>query len=180
MRAQRLRIFVGCEGESEQAYVVCLNKLADTHGHPVHLQAEILRRGDPLTRIQQAVQKIRLQEDRRGAFAHRFALLDFDQVERDIPRLLQTEALARASEIHIIWQRPAHEGLLLKHFTEFDHRNPATTAEAVEQLRRAWPNYRKGLPGARYSSALGLEQIRRAGGHIDGLSTLLRVIALIP
>jgi hypothetical protein len=34
---QRDRIFLGCEGESEQSYGVLLQKLAESHGASVHV-----------------------------------------------------------------------------------------------------------------------------------------------
>lgn len=49
-------IFLGCEGESEQAYGQLLNDLLQAAGHPVHLEVVNLSpgAGDPASRLRRA------------------------------------------------------------------------------------------------------------------------------
>ena len=53
-------IFLGCEGESEQAYGQLLNDLLQAEGRPVHLEVVNLSpgAGDPIARLRRAAQEI--------------------------------------------------------------------------------------------------------------------------
>lgn len=179
MRAERMRIFIGCEGESEQAYVACLHRLAETQGRRVHLDGRVLREGDPLSRIEYAARLIDKLERQRGGYAHRFALLDFDQVERDPERQRRATQIADDANIAIIWQRPAHEALLLAHFADAPARQFATPAEALAQLVRIWPGYAKNLPSPKYCEHIGLEGVRLAAHQDHALTDLLTLAGLI-
>ena len=53
---RRARVFLGCEGESEQGYGAFLQRLADDNALHVHILAVNLQpAGDPLTLAEKAV-----------------------------------------------------------------------------------------------------------------------------
>jgi len=64
---QRRRLFVGCEGESEQAYVALLARLSGEAGLAVHLDAVLLQPGggDPLAIVERAAARAAEREGRR-------------------------------------------------------------------------------------------------------------------
>lgn len=49
---RRRRLFVGCEGESEQGYVALLQRFADERGNAVQIDGKVITHaGDPLAKI---------------------------------------------------------------------------------------------------------------------------------
>ena len=53
---RRKRIFVGCEGESEQGYAALLQRFAEERGAAVHADAKVVpRAGNPLTLVSRAI-----------------------------------------------------------------------------------------------------------------------------
>lgn len=112
---QRRPIFLGCEGESEQAYGQLLNDLLRAANRPFHLEVVNLNpgAGDPIARLRKAGQEIARRRLRRPEFYLKAILMDSDQVDGDAQRRQQAEQLARDLDIRIIWQIPCHEALLL-------------------------------------------------------------------
>ena len=102
----RKPIYIGCEGDSEQAYAALLNMFAAEQDLPVHLIVEVLGpgAGDPLARAEMAVRKLERLRKTRGAPKDRFVFLDSDQAERDPGRAEQARQLAARHAIRIIWQ----------------------------------------------------------------------------
>jgi hypothetical protein len=92
----RRRIFLGCEGESEQGYGALLSRIAEEHGLHLAPQIVLLRPGggDPLALVQLAVAKIREDERKRGEFSIKAVLLDEDKLGQTLERdqLLYAEA----------------------------------------------------------------------------------------
>jgi len=93
----RRRIFLGCEGESEQGYGALLTRIAGQLELHLAPQVILLRPGggDPLGLVRLAVAKSRQEEAKRGAFFAKAVLLDQDQIgqspERD--QLMYTRPL---------------------------------------------------------------------------------------
>jgi hypothetical protein len=90
---QRRRIFLGCEGESEQGYGALLSRIAEGMNLHLAIQSVLLRPGggDPLDLVSLAIELSERDERRRGAFAFKAALLDCDKLgvspDRDRSRL---------------------------------------------------------------------------------------------
>src|SRR3546814_2586863 len=78
---------------------------------PVHLHVDELGpgTGDPLSRIEMAVLRLKMLQKKRSAPAERFTLLDFDQAERDPQRAERARTLAADNGIMIFWQRRSEE-----------------------------------------------------------------------
>ena len=179
-RPQRTRIFVGCEGESEQGYATLLQRVADAAGRFVHVDAVVLQPGggDPCALVEQALKRVRERERQHGdRYAYRYVLLDADKVGLQPQRDARAEALA-AGELNLIWQRPCYEAVLLRHLPECLQLRPPLSADALAQLRQRWPDYRKPMPATRLATRIdqdALERIRRVEPE---LACLLDVIAI--
>jgi hypothetical protein len=178
----RRRIFLGCEGESEQGYGALLTRIAE--GLALHLapQVVLLRPGggDPLALVRLAIAKSREEERKRGAFSIKAVLLDQDKLGQSPERdgLLYDEA-AR-NELHLIWQEPSHEALLLRHLPGCQNLRPATTLLAQQELLRRWPEYRKPMSSMRLASRIGVDEVTAACGVEPSLCDFLRRCGLLP
>lgn len=146
-RPQKRRIFVGCEGASEGSYAALLQSMLKARDLPVALDITILNpgAGDPYELVRRAVARAAHSAQRRGEHAGRYILLDMDRhdAESDLGR--RTLHLAGQQDMALIWQRPCHEALLLRHLSGSRDRRPSTTADAQAALGRVWPEYVKGM-----------------------------------
>jgi len=170
-------VFLGCEGASEVAYGQLLNDFLRDLGLPFHLEVVSLNpgAGDPENLLRRARQKIAEWQNRRSVFRHRFVLIDID---RAVGRVTQIEAAAQDARIEIVWQRPNHEGLLLRHFLETERTRPHDSGDAKNLLVRHWPDYKKGMPRQQLARRIDLTSVRRAASHEADLLSLLRRIRL--
>ena len=177
---QRRLVFIGCEGESEVAYAGLLQDMLLQAGMHVQLNVRDLGRGagDPLARVQLAVQHLAQLGRTRIAPPERFILLDDDQTARDPARAECARQLAAQHRITIVWQRPCFEALLLRHLPDCTTRRPPDTAEAVRVLEREWRGYRKPLSRAALAERIDHDAVRRAAGVEPELQVLLRCLGL--
>ncbi len=177
----RSRIYLGCEGASEVGYGQRILDLAGDAGLHIHIDTDDLgmRGGTPRSRIEIAIQRIRKKESTRNSFAHRAVLIDFDQIDNNQQELSRVSRMAQEEGIQIIWQRPCHEALLLRHLSGCDDRRPPTTALAEAQLKIEWPEYRKPMNRARLAHRIGTAELRRAANVEPELSAFLNAIRFI-
>lgn len=178
---QRVRVYLGCEGQSERSYARLLGIVAESLGCHLYIDNDLLQPGggDPLALVQLAVRRIQRKENQRGGtIRHRALLLDRDKFGQDPRRDAQVEMLARRDGLTLIWQAPCHEAFLLRHFDGFETIRPATTDLAFEALRRVWPEYEKGMPAAQLGRRITLEGIRRACEVEAGFANFIRQIGL--
>lgn len=181
MRARipdRVRILVGCEGESEQSYSRFLDSLARDSQAYVHIDAVVMKGGDPLSRLEWLERHIRAERRRRGTYAHQFAFIDTDQDHLNAARASAARHLADQLNVTVIWQEPVHEGILVRHFDGFTTHRPPTAAASMALLQRLWASYVKNLPAVHYRAQLNVEDVRRAATVEPQLSALLKVIHL--
>ncbi len=101
---QRVRIYLGCEGQSEQSYGRRLSQIADAAGLHIHLDTDPLCGGDPLAIVELAVRQIHQRKRLRGDFAVRAILLDRDTLGIKPERDTQIEPLAGQNRLQLIWQ----------------------------------------------------------------------------
>jgi hypothetical protein len=179
---QRTPVFLGCEGESEQAYGQVLNDLIREANRPVHLEVVNLNpgAGDPIARLRKAGQEIVRRRQRRSEFRLQVALMDSDQVEADGRRRQQAERCAQDLGIRIIWQEPCHEAMLLRHLDGFAQSRPPTSGAAGTLLKAAWPDYRKPMTRIQLARRIDLEAVKRAADVEPSLFAFLREITLLP
>jgi hypothetical protein len=177
---QRKPIFIGCEGESEQAYAGRLQDLIAQQGLHVHLNIEVLRAGDPLARLEFAVRKLEHLKKTRGTFADKFVLLDTDQLLLSPARAVQARAFAQANDIRIVWQDPCFEAMLLRHLPGRAARRPPNNQATQTALLQDWPAYRKPMSRGELATVLDLDSVVRAAGVEHDLGVLLQCIGLIP
>ena len=178
---QRVPIFVGCEGDSEAAYVALVRALAEDADLPVHIHVEPFPAGvgDPLARVERAVLRLRQLRKQRGDFRSRFILLDSDQLELARERGDRAIRLALDNDIQLIWQRPCHEALLLRHLPNRADRRPANARDSTRALQADWDGYAKPMTRVLLSTRLDIEAVYRAARVEPELAAFLRVIGLV-
>jgi hypothetical protein len=62
--------------------------------------------------------------------------------------------LANKAGIQLIFQRPTHEALILRHLDGCQRRRPQTPADALASVRREWPAYEKPMSAMRLAERL--------------------------
>lgn len=179
---QRAPIFVGCEGLSEMGYAGWLRNLARDRQLPVHLELGDLGKGagDPLARIELAIERIAALERNRVPFVRRFILLDTDQLALNANRANQARNLAQQQNLTVIWQAPTHEGFLLRHLPNRLTRNPPSAQVAQTDLLHVWPAYAKPMTAKDIEGRLDLAGAWRLAGRLPELAQLLNTIGFLP
>ncbi|SFL17553.1 RloB domain-containing protein [Methylobacterium pseudosasicola] len=174
----RRRVFLGCEGESEQSYGALLARLTEDRHKRIHLDTAVLQpgAGDPLALVERAVAVLEQRSARNGPYAVRAVLIDSDTRGAVAERDVRLRNLARDHDIRIIWQTPCHEALLLRHILGCEALRPSDARQAEAELRRHWPAYRKGLPAARLASLIGVADVARAALQDSELRAFLAEI----
>jgi hypothetical protein len=176
----RIRVFFGCEGESEQGYGALLQHLADAVRKPhVTLDLQVIGGGDPLAIVEEASRRAKKQAHKHGEFAVRAVLLDRDKLGQTPGRDAQIPALAAANGLLLIRAEPCFEGLLLRHLRGCQALRPATSADALAALLRQWPEYAKPMSRARLITRIGHNEIRAAATVEPELYSFLRAIKFL-
>ena len=154
---QRTRIYLGCEGQSEQSYGARLSQIAEAAGLHLHIDNDVLQpgSGDPLALVQSAIRRIKEREPKRGDFAFRAILLDRDRWGVAPERDAQIGQLSRQNRLHLIWQEPCHEA-----------------------LKAVWAEYEKPMPAAHLATRIDLQAVRRASLVETALAAFLDQIGL--
>jgi hypothetical protein len=179
---QRRRVFVGCEGDSEQGYGARLGELLepirrDRYLHVVPLQPG---GGDPLALVEQALRKIAADQRKgRPPYIVRAVLLDRDRWNDNPQRSARAEATARDNNLRLVWQRPCFEALLLRHLPGCRDYQPPTTPLALAELERHWPGYVKGLPALRLADRVDAAAVRQAAAVEPELADFLTAIGFL-
>ncbi len=177
--ALRRRVFLGCEGESEQSYGKRLEALSNEPCKRFHFHTVLLQpgAGDASVLIRVALAKMRREEARYGgAYEHRAILLDSDTRNVVPDRMLHAIAEAGQAGVLLIWQDPCHEALLLRHLEGNQTKRPRTARQANAALLQFWPVYRKPMSAASLSTHIDRAAVRRAAAVEDGLCEFLNKI----
>jgi len=175
---QRIRIYFGCEGQSEQSYGKRLNQIADEAGLHLHFDNDVLQPGggDPLELVKLAIFRIEQKRRKRGEFAHRAILLDRDKLQQNPAWEPQISRLAREHRLLLIWQEPCHEAFLLRHLEAQSAARPPTSELAMQSLKRLWPEYAKGIAAMQLAGRIDLQAVLRAGSAEPALEEFLHTI----
>ncbi len=156
----RRRIFVACEGESEQGYGALLQRIADDQQTPhIFLDLQLIGGGDPLSVVEGAQRREREQSLRYGQFELRAIFLDYDRLGQQPARDARIAAIAAAGNFLLVWQRPCFEGFLLRHLPGCQALRPPTSQLALTAVTQRWPDYRKPMPGARLAMRIAHSEI---------------------
>jgi hypothetical protein len=176
--AQRRRIFLGCEGSSEHAYGALLSRLArDRPEMHVHIDVVDLNpgAGDPLALVDRALREIARGERSRVSYALKALLLDQDRMGQAPERDAQAMARTREGKLLLIWQRPVHEGFLLRHLDGCQALRPSKD-RCLARLRREWPAYTKPMTAEKLGERIELAEIKRACAVEPDLRGFLQAI----
>lgn len=182
IRPQRVPIFIGCEGQSEVAYAAWLRNQVRDRNLAYHLELADLGQGagDPLARIEMAIERVDRLGRNREPFVARFVFLDTDQLAISADRARQARSRAQESGFSIIWQDPTHEAFLLRHLEGHLTKRPATKRLADQALARVWADYQKPRTPEQLDERLQLEGAYRVSGTLPELANLLQAIGLTP
>lgn len=176
---RRARVFLGCEGESEQGYGAFLQRLADAKGLKVHVVPVNLQpAGDPLMLARKAAVELEREVKRGGTFAGQAVMFDTDRLAdlRDGGR--EARAILARKRFVSIWQRPDHEGFLLRHFDGHERRDRPPRA-SMDLLTALWPEYHKSMSAAELQKKIGIEHVLHAATVEPDLTILLRLLGLL-
>jgi hypothetical protein len=180
IRPLRRRIFCGCEGESEQSYGTFLHQLVAERGD-LHIDSQLLQpgAGDLLGAVERAYKLIQRKEREYGSrYKTRAIFLDADRLGQRPERDQQIAPLCATAQIHIVWQRPCHEALLLRHIDT--HARPLYPTQALLELRRHWPEYQKASPARYLAGKFSLKDVWRACQVEEDLFAFLNAIRYFP
>lgn len=176
---RRARVFLGCEGESEQGYGALLQRLVDASGAKIHVVPVNLQpAGDPLELAKKAERKLAEEIRRGGPFAAQAVMLDTDRLPELPDGGLEARAILARSGMIAIWQRPDFEGLLLRHFAGHEHDDPPR-GRSLAALSALWVGYHKNMSAAELQRRIGLDHVSRAAGVEPDLAELLKRLKLI-
>jgi hypothetical protein len=178
---QRTRIYLGCEGQSEQSYGARLSQIAEAAGLHLYFDNDVLQPGggDPLALVELATRRIREKEAKRTTFAFRTILLDRDKWGIKPERDAQIEPLAKRNRLHLIWQEPCHEGFLLRHLVGQQNARPQTSDLASQALTRIWTEYHKPMAAMHLAGKIDLQALRRGCLVEETLAGFLDQIGLV-
>jgi len=181
---RRRRLFVGCEGESEQGYVALLQRFSNERGCAVHAESKVIpRAGDPLALVERAIEMA--EQGERGskpAYSARFLLLDTDLIGQNPDRDARIDDLVARHNFSLLRQNCCFEAFLLRHTGGHDSDEPPTAAIALTRLQLVWPQYEKGLPACDLLKRITVEDVRRTARNPRSadLSALLKAFGLLP
>ncbi len=174
-RAQLTRYFVGTEGLGERALVRWIESLCVDAGHKIFFDVPGIGPGggSTLTVVQRTLTN--RNHSRRGPYARTLVFLDEDRRTFDGPA---AEVLARRERMHLVWQTPNIEGLLLRLFPGQESRQPPAD-QTSRELIRYWPNYKKNeIAATDLKERFTLSDLHRAARFDNSLSMLLRELGL--
>jgi hypothetical protein len=130
--------------------------------------------GDPLQLVVRAAQRIQEIERRRDKFEVKALLIDRGEAAINAAAI----ARANAAGIHVIWQTPDHEALLLRHLPNCQSLRPPQGI-SMGVLQRHWPEYQKAMPASRLAQRIGIDEILQASMAEPDLHRFLVLIGLL-
>lgn len=176
--ARRKPVFLGCEGESEQAYGQMLYDIVRKTVITIHLEVSLLGSGagSPSAKIRKAIEKIEDYERKRSRFWKQVVLIDSDLIDGNDAQRIEAENLAAECEIRVIWQRPCHEAFLLRHLPGCAQHRPPTSALSQANLIDEWPEYKKPMTRLQLVRRINENSVRQAASVENEFRSFLAVI----
>ena len=157
-------------------YVAFVRDLCDQRGIKLAFQIDDLSAGDPLSRVEEVRRRVAQKERAKAAFAFKFLIIDYDQCQLDTNRAQRAKTLAAQSGLIIIWQRPCHEGFLLRHFAGHQQDDPQSCDLADQALKHPWPEYAKPMEKRDLARRLDSQALDRAAAVEPQLAAFLAAI----
>ena len=178
--SKKAPIFFGCEGESEQAYGKFLNILAKKMDLKVHISTFVASpAGDAFVVIQKSIRECKIRSENRDIFKAKIVLLDSDTLPQIENRKRdKMYKMIKENKFIVIWQNPAHEGFLLKHFDGYQNSNPSKR-DSEMMLQKVWPEYRKNIPVDKIEKVLDIEKVIRASSVNENFMNILKIIGIV-
>lgn len=176
---RRTRIFAAAEGDGERAFVQLLQGLCDDKGLHLHLDIAVAGGGDSRAVVEYAVDRRRRRNDTRVRDKGALVFLDADRVERDRAAGRDPETVKGRGDLQPVYLRPNLEGLLIRLHRGHEKRVVAAR-DAERDLQRLWPEYEKPASAKALAERFGLDDLRRAARHDDGLRGALTLLGFMP
>ena len=171
-------IFIGVEGESDRAFVQFLQRCCEEEGRHLHLLTNLGNGGDSVSVVEGAGRHLARHPAKRD-IGTRLVLLDRDRIEQHLEAGRDAQAAASGWNLKIIFQDPNLEGLLFRLHPGRERRT-ITAGDAMAELQKVWPEYRKPPTADQLSRRFTLSDVRRAARHDEELQRLLEVLGLEP
>lgn len=175
----RINFFLACEGESEYSYVKFLNRLADKHSSMrVHLDPSIINGGgdpDKILEISKKEYEFKVK-GKKGGYKEKLILMDNDIYQQYSPSA-QSDFNSKLTKkkFGIIWQKPDHEGFLIRHFP---NSVSPISGHSMDQLQKFWPNYHKNMLVRDIEKKLDISCVKRASNFFPEFKKFLNTIGL--
>ena len=175
-RKPRKRIFLGSEGISERNYGQFLKFIADNHNLQIHIDCNyVTGGGDPLKVVQESIRLMKRNSRNHGDYLVKAIMLDSDKLGRSTDRDNKIPPLVVGHDMKLIYSDPNFEAFLLRHFPGCENKKPPAKT-AISELKKAWPDYYKGIDARSIYKQLGKDGLMRACTVEDSLRDFLTVI----
>jgi hypothetical protein len=125
-----------------------------------------------------SIRRIAEKERKRGVYSFRAVLLDRDKWGQSLDRDRQIDPLAVVNGLSLVWQNPCHEGFLLRHLEGNETARPATSDLAMQDLKRAWPEYYKAMPASLLAARIDKAAFRRVSAVEQQFTSFLDQIGM--
>ena len=172
----RRAIFIGVEGESDRAFVRFLQRCCEREGRRLHLLVKPGGGGDSVSVVEEAGRHLARHSAKRD-IRDKLVLLDRDRIPQDLKAGRDAQAAAAGWNLKILFQDPNLEGLLFR-LHQGHERRSITAGDAMTELRKVWPEYRKPPTADQLSRRFTLSDVRRAARHDEELHQLLEILGL--
>ena len=134
--------------------------------------------GDSVSVVEEAIRHLARHSAKRD-IGDRLVLLDRDRIEQDLKAGRGAQAAASGWNLKILFQDPNLEGLLFRLHKGHERRR-VTAGDAMTELRKVWPEYRKPPTADQLSRRFTLSDVRRAARHDEELQKILAILGLGP
>ena len=169
-------IFIGVEGVSDRAFAQFLQRCCENEGRRLHLIVKPGSGGDSVSVVEEAAHHLARHSAKRD-IGDRLVLLDRDRIPKDLKAGRDAQAVASGGNLKILFQDPNLEGLLFRLHQGCERRR-VTAGDAMTELRKVWPEYRKPPTADQLSRRFTLSDVRRAARHDEELQQLLEILGL--
>ena len=171
-------IFIGVEGESDRAFARFLQRCCEREGRHLHLIIKPGNGGNSVSVVEEAGRYLARHSAKRDIGA-KLVLLDRDRIKQDLEAGRDAQAAASRWNLKILFQDPNLEGLLFRLHPGHEQRR-IMAGDAMAELRKVWPEYRKPPTADQLSGRFTLSDLRRSARYDRELRKLLEILGLEP